>query len=99
MQCKWYSLCYKRPGWLWVLCVKPHTRTRKGRFIPHSTKNVSYYEAAENLANMMFRFIRQSRRDRIAQRNKVEAASVQFDWNKLGKFYMKAYGLAMKSFK
>ncbi len=62
-------------------------------------KNVSYYEAAENLANMMFRFIRQSRRDRITQRNKVEAASVQFDWNKLGKFYMKAYGLAMKSFK
>lgn len=62
-------------------------------------KNVSFDEAAENLANLLYRFIKLSRRDRIMQRNKVEAASVQFDWNKLGKSYLKAYGLAIRSMK
>lgn len=60
-------------------------------------KNISFNESAENLANLMYRFIKQNRRDRIMQRNKVEAASMQFDWNKLGKYYLKAYGKAIKS--
>jgi len=62
-------------------------------------KNISFDEAAENLANLLYRYVKLNRRDRITQRNKVEAASVQFDWNKLGKYYMKAYGRAIKSLK
>ena len=59
-------------------------------------RNISFEEAAENLSNILLRFVKLNRRDRIAQRNKVEAASVQFDWNKLGKYYLKAYGKARK---
>jgi glycogen synthase len=62
-------------------------------------KNVGFEEAAENLSNILFKYVKLNRRDRINQRNKVESASVQFDWNKLGKYYLKAYGKALKSFK
>lgn len=60
-------------------------------------KNKSFHEAAENLANILFDFVRMSRRERIMQRNRVEASSVLFDWGKLGKFYDKAYGLAIRN--
>jgi glycogen(starch) synthase len=62
-------------------------------------KGVDFHDAAENLANLMFRFVRVTRRDRITQRNKVEATSIQFDWNKLGMAYLKAYGKALRSVK
>jgi glycogen(starch) synthase len=60
-------------------------------------KNINFHDAAEQLATTLFRFTKMNRRDRIMQRNKVEAASVQFDWNKLGKYYLKAYGIAIKN--
>lgn len=56
-----------------------------------------FHEAAEDLANILFNFVKMNRRDRIMQRNKVEASSVLFDWSKLGKYYDKAYGLAIRS--
>lgn len=60
-------------------------------------KHKSFFEAAEDLANILFEFVKMNRRDRIMQRNKVEASSVLFDWGKLGKFYDKAYGLAIRN--
>jgi glycogen(starch) synthase len=59
-------------------------------------KNKTFDAAAEDLSNMLFDFIKLNRRQRIGQRNKVEASSEQFDWRRLGKYYDKAYGLALK---
>ena len=58
-------------------------------------KNLS--DAAENLANILFEFVKMNRRERIMQRNRVEASSILFDWDKLGKYYDKAYGLAIRN--
>ena len=53
-----------------------------------------YYDAAEQLANQLFAFVQQTRRERIAQRNRAENASEHFDWQNLGIYYDKAYRLA-----
>lgn len=66
-----------------------------GIYVLHR-KNKSFDAAAEEMANMMFDFLKLNRRQRIMQRNRVEASSEQFDWRKLGKYYDKAYGLALK---
>jgi len=50
-----------------------------------------FYETAEDLANMMFEFVKMSRRERIALRYKCEEASLDFDWSNLGKYYDEAY--------
>jgi glycogen(starch) synthase len=60
-------------------------------------KRKTFESAAEELSNLMFDFLKQNRRQRIMQRNRVEASSEQFDWRKLGKYYDKAYGLALRS--
>ncbi len=60
-------------------------------------KHQSFNDTSENLANIMFDFVKMNRRERIMQRNKVEASSILFDWEKLGKYYDKAYGLAIRS--
>ena len=54
----------------------------------------SFNDAAEQLANQLFDFVQQSRRERIAQRNRAENASEHFDWQNLGIYYDKAYRLA-----
>jgi glycogen(starch) synthase len=57
----------------------------------------SYDDSANQLAEMMFNFVKQSRRDRITQRNKVESISMQYDWaNKMRSYYDKAYTLALQ---
>jgi glycogen(starch) synthase len=56
----------------------------------------SYHDAAEELSDQMLRFVKQSRRDRIAQRNKTERASVYFDWEYLYVYYSESYEKAMK---
>ncbi len=53
-----------------------------------------FFESAENLANIMFRFVNLSRRERIALRYRCEESSLHFDWSNLGKFYDDAYKLA-----
>ncbi|WP_448520608.1 glycosyltransferase [Rhodoflexus sp.] len=58
--------------------------------------NRSFNDAANQLAEQMFRFVQMSRRDRIAQRNRVEAASVDFDWSRLYRHYQEAYQLALE---
>ncbi len=60
---------------------------RKGRY---------FFDIAEDLANMMFNFVNMNRRERIALRYKCEEASLHFDWSNLGKYYDKAYNLALE---
>lgn len=60
-------------------------------------KNHDFNQAAGQLADILFRFVQQNRRERIALRNNCEAASPHFDWLNLGKFYDKAYEKALHS--
>ncbi|RED99574.1 glycosyltransferase [Marinoscillum furvescens] len=56
----------------------------------------SFDEAAGNLANKMYNYVRLSRRDRIDLRNRTEASSTLFDWSNLVKYYDQAYLKALK---
>lgn len=51
----------------------------------------SYHDAAEELSDQLLRFVRQSRRDRITQRNFTERASMLFDWEELYTHYLDCY--------
>lgn len=55
----------------------------------------SFSESAEDLANIMFEFVKLSRKERIQLRNKVESSSEHFDWKNLGTHYDMAYQLAL----
>ncbi|MRS61076.1 glycogen synthase [Larkinella terrae] len=59
-------------------------------------KTQSFNEAADQLANIMFRFVRLSQRDRITQRNRVENIAEVFDWTNLRSYYDTAHDLALK---
>ncbi len=56
----------------------------------------SYEESSQQLANILFDFIVQSRRERINQRNRVESSSEHFDWSNLREYYDKAHELAIE---
>ncbi len=58
-------------------------------------KSQSYQEASEQLANFLFRFVQQSQRDRIMQRNRVESIADTFDWSNLRSYYDTAHELAV----
>ncbi|WMJ73729.1 glycosyltransferase [Cytophagaceae bacterium ABcell3] len=58
-------------------------------------KDRSFDDAANQLTDMLFEFVKQTRRDRIQQRNMVEAASEGFDWKHLAAFYDQAYEKAL----
>jgi glycogen synthase len=58
-------------------------------------KKKDFNQAASQLADIMFRFVQLNRRERIGLRNNCEAASPHFDWQNLGKFYDRAYELAL----
>jgi len=51
--------------------------------------------SAKQLSAFLYKFLKQSRRDRIAQRNNVESYSSAFDWSNLIKHYEEAYELAI----
>jgi len=51
--------------------------------------------SARQLAVHLYTFIKQNRRDRIMQRNRVESYSVAFDWSTLVSHYERAYELAL----
>lgn len=55
-----------------------------------------FEEAATQLTNYLFNFALQDRRERIAQRNRVEDCSVNFGWKYLTMYYEKAYSLALQ---
>jgi glycogen(starch) synthase len=56
----------------------------------------TFDESAQQLANLMFEFVKLDRRERIEMRNKAEAVSVNFDWKILNKYYEKAYSIALE---
>lgn len=62
----------------------------KGMYIINR-KSRDFNDIAEDLANMMFKFVQMNRRERISLRYKCEEASLHFDWSNLGKYYDEAY--------
>lgn len=67
---------------------------KAGLYVVERRQN-DFNQAASQLADILFRFVQLNRRERIAMRNQCEAASPHFDWQNLGKFYDRAYELAM----
>lgn len=59
-------------------------------------KEKSFDQAAEQLADTLFKFVTMNRRDRIMQRNRVENISDVFDWSNLRSYYDTAHDLALK---
>lgn len=56
----------------------------------------SFDWSANQLADVMYQFLKQSRRERIIQRNQVEIRSAMFDWQNLIGYYRQAYELALR---
>ena len=56
----------------------------------------SFDKAAEELANMMLKYVKLNRRERIQLRNKVENIAEIFDWTNLRSYYDTAHDLAIK---
>lgn len=52
--------------------------------------------SANQLTEVMYKFVNQSRRERIMQRNNVENNSSLFDWSNLIRHYKEAYQLVLK---
>ncbi|KQS25336.1 glycosyltransferase [Dyadobacter sp. Leaf189] len=59
-------------------------------------KSQTFSQAADQLADILFKFVRMQRRDRIMQRNRVENISDVFDWTNLRSYYDTAHDLATK---
>jgi len=68
---------------------------KQGMFII-DRKSRDFHRAAEELSEIMFRFVGMTRRERIALRYQCEEASLHFDWSNLGEYYDKAYNLAVE---
>jgi glycogen synthase len=66
-----------------------------GVYVSHRKKK-SFDKAADELADILFKFVTMDRRERIKQRNKVENISEIFDWNNLRSYYDTAHDLAVK---
>ena len=56
----------------------------------------NFTEAADQLADVLFRFVKMAQRDRIQQRNRVESIAEVFDWSNLRSYYDTAHDLALK---
>jgi glycogen(starch) synthase len=59
-------------------------------------KSQNFSQAADQMADILFKFVRMQRRDRIMQRNRVENISDIFDWTNLRSYYDTAHDLAIK---
>ena len=59
-------------------------------------RNRSFDEASIALADWLLEFCWLGRRERIDMRNRVESAADRFDWQVLGKHYLKAHRMAEK---
>lgn len=57
----------------------------------------SFDEAANQLADQLFAFVKSSRTERIAQRYRLADASENFDWKVLTKHYEAAYDLVLEA--
>jgi glycogen synthase len=68
----------------------------KGIFVVQR-RNRTFDDVANQLADYLFSFVQQSRRDRITQRNAVESSSEQFDWQNLRQHYDRAHRMALEA--
>ncbi|MFY0602238.1 MAG: glycosyltransferase [Cyclobacteriaceae bacterium] len=68
---------------------------RRGIYIVNRNQK-SFDEAAGQLANRMYNYIRLNRRQRIELRNRTEASATLFDWQTLIKYYDQAYAQALE---
>jgi glycogen(starch) synthase len=59
-------------------------------------KSRDFNQTADELADIMFRFVQMNRRERIALRYRSEEASLHFDWSNLGRFYDVAYNMVVE---
>jgi glycogen(starch) synthase len=59
-------------------------------------KSRDFNQTADELAEIMFRFVKMNRRERIALRYRSEEASLHFDWSNLGRFYDVAYNMVVE---
>ena len=59
-------------------------------------KHKDFDRTADDLADIMMRFVNMSRRERIALRYRSEEASLHFDWSNLGRFYDVAYNMVLE---
>ncbi len=59
-------------------------------------RHTDFNQAADELADRMFRYCQLTRRERIALRNSVESFSEHFDWHNLGKRYHEAHELGLE---
>jgi glycogen(starch) synthase len=66
-----------------------------GMFVVERAKR-TFDWSAKQLSAFLYKFLTQSRRDRINQRNNVENYSSSFDWSKLIVYYEEAYKLATR---
>lgn len=62
----------------------------------NNRKTMDFNEAADQLSETLFKFVKMPRRDRIMQRNRVENISDIFDWINLRSYYDTAHDLAQK---
>jgi glycogen(starch) synthase len=69
---------------------------KKGIYVV-DRKNKSFNDAANQLANQLYSFIKLTRKDRITQRNKVERTAEAFDWQNLSVHYERAYEIALNT--
>lgn len=56
----------------------------------------NFDDAANQLADQMYKFVTSMRSDRILQRNRVTRSAEQFDWETLTTYYERAYTLALE---
>ncbi len=68
---------------------------KNGMFVIERGKR-TFDWSARHLATSLYKFLMQSRRERIMQRNNVENYSSAFDWKNLIKYYRQAYELAVQ---
>jgi glycogen synthase len=59
-------------------------------------KKKTFDECANELSEILLKFVTSTRRDRIVMRNRVESISETFDWNNLRQYYDAAHDLALK---
>lgn len=59
-------------------------------------KSRDFNQTADELAELMLRFVQMNRRERIALRYRSEEASLHFDWSNLGRFYDVAYNMVVE---
>lgn len=69
---------------------------KHGMYVVERGKRTFDYSARQ-LASFLYRFLSQSRRERIIQRNNVESYSAAFDWENLLKHYYSVYERAVSS--